>query len=398
MKTVAILGSTGSIGRQALEVVRRFPNRFRVAALAARRNVKLLAQQAREFSPEMVVVSDPEAVEELERALAGSSVKVTGGIEGVCLAASLSGVELVLAAMVGVAGLVPVLWAVEAGKDVALANKEALVVGGELLMQAVRETGVQLLPVDSEHSALFQCLAGEDRSLVRRVVLTSSGGPFRGWSHTELSTVTPSQALAHPTWKMGAKITIDSATLMNKGFEILEARWLFDLDLDQVEVLIHPQSIIHSLVEFCDGSVKGQLAPPDMRLPIQFALGYPDRLDHCWTPLDLARIGALTFEEPDNATFPCLNLARRAGKAGGTAPAVLNAVNEVAVELFLSESLPFSGIASLIEEAISIHPAQPAGSLEDLLNADRQAREWARLHAQSLAPGGDSGPVAANVV
>ncbi|MEW6280500.1 MAG: 1-deoxy-D-xylulose-5-phosphate reductoisomerase, partial [Candidatus Eremiobacterota bacterium] len=332
MRGISLLGSTGSIGTQTLDVVAAAPDRFRVVALAARSRWQSLAEQALRFRPEMVAVADESCLAPLRDALADTGVRVASGPSALEEVAAHPGAEMVLSSFVGMAGLLPTLAALEAGKTVALANKEALVVGGELVTAAARRHGTVLLPVDSEHSAVFQCLRGEAPESVARIVLTASGGPFRTLDRAALESVTAAQALKHPTWNMGAKITIDSSTLMNKGFEVLEAHHLFGLSLDQVDVWVHPQSIVHSLVEFVDGSVLAQLGPPDMRTPIQVALFYPERREPAWSRLTLEHCRLLTFESPRWEDFPCLGLAFEAGRAGGTLPAVLNAANEVAVQ------------------------------------------------------------------
>jgi len=370
---ITILGSTGSIGRNTLEVVRQFPDRFTVKYLTAHRNIDLLREQVERFHPRAVVV-DQECDASVLRTMTDGLTEVMVGAEGLREVTTHSDVDLVVSAMVGFAGLVPTFHAIRAGKDVALANKETLVVGGPLVMQAVRDHGVRLLPVDSEHSAILQCLQGEDHGSVERLILTASGGPFRTWNRERLATVRPEEALAHPTWRMGRKITIDSATLMNKGLEVIEAHWLFGLAAESIGVVIHPQSIVHSLVQFADGSVKAQLGIPDMKMPIQYALTYPERPRAPHPRLDLAALGTMTFEEPDMERFPCLALAYRALQMGGTAPAVLNAANEVAVELFLAGKIPFLAIAAFIAEALENHTPVPDPSLDDLLRTDAEIR------------------------
>ncbi|HXE71368.1 MAG TPA: 1-deoxy-D-xylulose-5-phosphate reductoisomerase [Candidatus Nitrosotenuis sp.] len=383
-KVLSILGSTGSIGTQALDVCRAFPERFSVGALAARRSWELLARQALEFRPRLVALADEEHLGSLKEALSGSGIEVRGGSEGIRAAAELSSADLVLSALVGVAGLVPTVAALEAGKPVALANKEALVVGGELVTRLAARKGCPLLPVDSEHSAIFQCLQGQERRAVKRILLTASGGPFRTCPRERLGSVTAADALQHPTWDMGAKITIDSATLMNKGFEVLEAMFLFGVSLDQVEVWVHPQSIIHSMVEFVDGSVLAQMGPPDMRTPIQYALGYPERLPRSWAPLELRHLARLTFEAPRHEDFPALGYAYAAGRAGGTMPAVLNAANEVAVQLFLEGKIGFLDIAEILRRTMESHTPSHGYDLPTLLEVDRQARHTARQVARQL--------------
>ncbi len=380
MKKLVILGSTGSIGTQALDVVRKHPDRFSIVALAAKKSWQRLVRQAREFGVSAIALLDEEAAFRAQEELQDSSVVVLSGKKGIEKIAAWGDAELVLSSMVGMAGLVPTLRAVEAGRDVALANKEALVVGGEVLTKAVEKKKVRLLPVDSEHSAVFQCVSGEDLKSVSRIILTASGGPFREWDSERLSKATSQEALKHPTWVMGAKITIDSATLMNKGFEVLEAHHLFSLSLDQIEVWVHPQSIVHSMVEFCDGSVLAQIGPPDMRTPISYALAYPERIPPQWEKLTLDLMQGLTFEAPRLKDFPCLDLAYAAGRAGGTMPAVLNAANEVAVELFLNSRIGFMEIPKVLERVMAEHSPVSAPSLDDLLGTD----DWARSRAREV--------------
>ena len=369
MRQLAILGSTGSIGQQTLDVVRSFPGRFRVIGLAAGRNATLLAKQIEEFQPRLVSIESPGSREELR------SLKWE-----ICSSEELAAdpeVDLVVMAISGKAGLSPTLAAIRAGKSVALATKEVLVMAGEFVTAETRRHGAQLLPIDSEPSAIWQCLRGEENRIAR-LILTASGGPFRHLSQEALSQVTPKQALDHPTWRMGPKVTIDSATMMNKGFEVIEAHWLFDVPFDDIEIVIHPQSIVHSMVEFVDGSIKAQLSPPDMRLPIQYALFYPERPPSKLPRLDFSSLGALAFETPDLERFPCLKLALEAGRKGGTYPAVLSAADEVAVELFLEKRIGFLDIAKLVEEALEEHRSIPNPSLEDILAADAWARERVR--------------------
>ena len=348
MKTLSLLGSTGSIGMNVLAVVRQFPDRFRVAGLSAGRRVDLLAEQVREFRPEVVSIADPALADRLVALLpVDCRPHILTGAEGNRRVATLSSADMVVSAVVGAVGLLPVLAAIEAGKDVGLANKETLVMAGRLIMTAVRAHGVRLLPIDSEHSAIFQALEAGRRQDVARIILTASGGPFRTTSPEVLRGVTPAQALAHPNWSMGPKISIDSATLMNKGLEVIEARWLFAVEPEQIEVVVHPQSIVHSLVEFRDGSVVAQLGIPDMRIPIAYALSYPERLDLGLARLNLAECGGLVFEPPDTDRFPALRLACEALAAGGIKPAVLNAANEVAVAAFLDGRITFAAIAAI---------------------------------------------------
>ena len=372
-----MLGCTGSIGVSSLDVVGRFPGKFKVAALACGDNVALVEEQARRFRPRVISVRDKAAAKALAKRLKGQDVEVLSGEEGILRVATLDGVDMVLSAVVGAAGLLPTLAAIEAGKDVALANKETLVTAGELVMRAAKEKGVRLLPVDSEHSAIFQSLKGHRKQDLVRLTLTASGGPFRGYSPDELRKVTPAQALKHPNWEMGKKITIDSATLMNKGLEVIEARWLFDVGPDGISVLVHPQSVIHSMVEFVDGSVIAQLGVPDMRGPISYALGYPGRLKKDTPGLDLANVGSLTFTEPDMDRFPCLAYAYEALRAGGTMPSALNAANESLVQAFLDGRIGFMDIPAGIRKTMDAHKVSPLVTVDDAIKADRWARKFA---------------------
>lgn len=366
IKRLAVLGSTGSIGQQTLQIVRALPHQFRIVGLAAGKNIELLAKQIDEFKPEFVYYQDWEARPHLDigRCQFLSMEEIS----------SLPQIDIVVIAASGKAGLAPTLAAVKAGKKVALANKESLVAAGEIITGEAKRSSARILPVDSEHSAIWQCLNGE-RQKAARLILTASGGPFRRYSLDQLREVTAEHALKHPSWQMGSKVTIDSATLMNKGLEVIEAHWLFDMPFDNIEVLIHPQSIIHSMVEFRDGSVKAQLSYPDMRLPIQYALSYPTRLANRQLPrLDWSQTGSLTFEQPDFSTFPCLGLAIEAGKKGGTYPAVLCAADEMAVELFLSQRIKFVDIPTVIQEILGQHQAVTHPDLEEVLAADAWAR------------------------
>ncbi len=373
-ETLSLLGSTGSIGRQTLDVCRE--QGIRVAALAAGRSVDLLEAQAREFSPRLAVLYDMDAALELANRLKGLDIEVAYGLEGLRRAASLPESGTVVTAMVGMAGLRPTLAAIEAGKRIALANKETLVCAGELVMRAAQEYGADILPVDSEHSAIFQCLQGcRDRGEVKRLILTCSGGPFYGLSREEVASKTRAEALRHPNWTMGEKITIDCATLMNKGLEFIEAMRLFCVTPDQVDVVIHRQSIIHSMVEFRDGAVIAQLGTPDMRLPIRYALTYPRRAASALPALDLLSCPPLTFAPPDLQAFPCLKLAMDCARTGGTSCAVLNGANEAAVDLFRREEIAFGRIPELVENALNSIPVKSNPSLEDILEADRRARE-----------------------
>ena len=380
MKSLTILGSTGSIGVSTLEIVAAHPERFHVVALTAGRNLELLEQQVRIFHPEMVAVPCADDAATLKSRLGVAAPHILAGRDGLVACAAQSGAQLVVSAIVGAAGLEPTLAAIEAGIDVALANKETLVAAGDVVMSAVARKGIHLFPVDSEHSAIFQSLAGHRKDDVRRLILTASGGPFRNRSLQELEQVTPADALAHPNWAMGRKITIDSATMMNKGLEVIEAHWLFDLPAEKIAVHIHPESIVHSMVEYVDGAVIAQLGIPDMKTPIALALSWPERLPLDLPPLDLCRLGRLHFSEPDTERFPCLALAYRALQSGGTAPAVLNAANEVAVEAFLEKRLGFTAIPRLIAAVLDRHEVTTADSLAAVLAADSSARtEAARL-------------------
>jgi len=368
MKRLAILGSTGSIGRQTLEVVRAFPDHLKVIGLTAGRNSDLLAKQINEFGPELVSLDS-------SGKLPPGNYRLVSQEE----VAAYANVDMVVVATSGIAGLAPTLAAIASRKNLALANKEVLVTAGEIVTTEAKRNGVAMLPVDSEHSALWQCLWGEHGSEIARLVLTASGGPFRQLAPASLARVTAADALRHPTWQMGKKVTIDSATLFNKGLEVIEAHWLFNMPYDRIEVVLHPQSIIHSLVEFCDGSVKAQLSIPDMRLPIQYALTYPERWQNPQLPkIDWRKLGPLTFETPDLGRFPCLRLAIEAGKRGGSYPAALSAADEVAVELFLAGRISFLGIARLLERILQEHPSVPQPSLDDILAADQWARKRAR--------------------
>jgi 1-deoxy-D-xylulose-5-phosphate reductoisomerase len=377
-KRIAILGSTGSIGTQALDVVREQPEHFQVELLSCGNNVDLLIKQALEFTPNAVVIGDPAKLEQVKEVLFPAGIKAYAGAEALEQAVTMEGIDLVLTALVGYAGLRPTLAAIAAGKHIALANKETLVVAGELVTKAAREKGVNIYPVDSEHSAIFQCLAGEWHNPIEKIVLTASGGPFRGRTRDDLAKVAKAQALKHPNWDMGAKITIDSASLMNKGLEAIEAKWLFDLRKDQIEIIVHPQSIIHSIVQFRDGSMKAQMGLPDMKLPIQYAMAYPDRLSTTWPRFDFLNYPALTFEQPDLSTFRNLALALDAMDRGGNAPCVLNAANEVAVELFLRDAIGFLEMSDLVEHCLQTVSFIPNPSLPDLEASDAEARRVAR--------------------
>ena len=380
MKGLCILGSTGSIGQNTLRVVRSLPGRFRVVSLAAGKNVDLLAAQAEEFRPRLVSVCDGETAESLRQQLgSGNETKIVTGAEGTVEAAVHAEVDFVVSCAHGVTGVRATYEAIRAGKQIGLANKETLVVACEVVTRAVRERGVKLLPIDSEHSALHQCMRAGKKSEISRLILTASGGPFLRTPLRELGDVTPDQALQHPIWKMGSRITIDSATMLNKGLEIIEAHWLFGLPSPQIEVLIHPQSIVHSMIEFADGTLMAQLSTADMRLPIQYALTYPDRLELQGEglKLDLAAVGGLHFEKPEPARFPCLDLARAALDAGGALPCALNAADEMAVAAFLARRLRFMGIPQVIEEVMKCAPRARLQSLDEVLESDQDARRRA---------------------
>ena len=375
MRKITILGSTGSIGTQTLDVVRENKD-ITVVGISAGKNIRLLEQQIREFSPRLAVLWDEEDARALQETVRDLSVKVAWGMEGLLELASMEEADLMVTAIVGMIGLRPTIAAIQAGKDIALANKETLVTAGHLIMPLAREKGVSILPVDSEHSAIFQALHGGKKAQVRKLLITASGGPFRGRSKKELEQVTPADALKHPNWDMGQKITIDSATLVNKGLEVMEARWLFDVDLDQIQVVVQPQSVIHSMVEFCDGAVMAQLGTPDMRLPIQYALYYPDRRPLPGDRLDFWKMHELTFERPDTDTFRGLPLAMEAARAGGTMATVFNAANERAVAKFLKEEIRFLDIYEIIGETMARHRICPNPGLDEILETEQMTYEW----------------------
>lgn len=382
MKHISLLGSTGSIGKQTLEVVAANPDKLKVRALAAHRSDELLEQQIRQFEPDIAVLSDKDAAARLAARYHGKT-KILAGDEGLLAAATYDGADTVLASMVGYAGLRPTLAAIECGKNIALANKETLVAAGSLVMAAVRKHGVSLTPVDSEHSAIFQSLRGGAEKEVKRVIITASGGPFRGKKRSELENVTLAQCLKHPNWSMGPKVTLDSSTLANKGLEVMEAHWLFDMPYDKIDVVVHPQSIVHSLVEFCDGSVIAQLGEPDMRLPIQYALSWPDRFDYSFEQLDLVKAASLTFEAPDLEAFPSLKIAVDCGKAGGTLPCAFNAANEEAVNAFLHDKIKYLDIPYITAAVTQAHDNVAEPQIEDIEQADA----WARAEAQRVVEG-----------
>lgn len=377
MRHIAVLGSTGSIGTQTLQVVEANPDRFCVEVLTANNNVDLLVEQALKFRPDSVVIANKEKYPLLRDALQPEDIKVYAGAEAIAQVVASPRIELVVTAMVGYSGLIPTVNAIRAGKNIALANKETLVVAGELINGLIEEYKVAILPVDSEHSAIFQCLMGEGRSRVEKLILTASGGPFRGKDTTFLEKVKPADALKHPNWQMGAKVTIDSASMMNKGFEVIEAKWLFGMKPEQIEVVVHPQSIVHSMVQYSDGCVKAQLGVPDMRLPIQYALTFPERIAADFGRLDFSVCHSLTFEEPDRKTFRNLGLAYQAMNRGGNMPCILNAANEVAVEAFLHEKLSFTGMSDLIEKTMDRVAFVARPTMEDYIETDRISREIA---------------------
>ena len=379
MRHIAILGSTGSIGTQTLEVVEANPDRFCVEVLTANNNVDLLVQQALKFRPDSVVIANEEKYPLLRDALQHEDIKVYAGADAIAQVVTSSPIELVVTAMVGYSGLIPTVNAIKAGKNIALANKETLVVAGELINKLVEEYKVAILPVDSEHSAIFQCLMGEGRSRVEKLILTASGGPFRGKDRVYLEKVTPADALKHPNWHMGAKVTVDSASMMNKGFEVIEAKWLFGMKPGQIEVVVHPQSIVHSMVQYSDGCVKAQLGVPDMRLPIQYALTFPERIYAGFGRLDFSQCHALTFEQPDRKTFRNLDLAFEAMHQGGNMPCILNAANEVAVDAFLKGRISFTGMSGLIENTMQKACFLKSPALEDYIETDRISRELAKI-------------------
>ena len=388
MKAITLLGSTGSIGTQTLDIVTQYPEQFRIVGLAAGKNVTMLAQQIRQFLPEIVAIRDEDSLPELKAAIADLDPQpiLLAGEAGVVEVAKYGKAEAVVTGIVGCAGLLPTIAAIEAGKDIALANKETLIAGGPVVNPLIEKHGVKLLPADSEHSAIFQCLQGVPKGGLRRIILTASGGAFRDWPVEKLSTVKVADALKHPNWSMGRKITVDSATLMNKGLEVIEAHYLFGMDYHGIDIVIHPQSIIHSLIELQDTSVLAQLGWPDMRLPLLYALSWPERIYTDWEPLNLVKSGDLTFREPDHQKYPCMQLAYAAGRAGGSMPAVLNAANEEAVALFLDEKIEFLDIPKLIEKVCDKHQKDncDSPSLDDIIAADKWGREEALAGAKEL--------------
>lgn len=384
-KTIAILGSTGSIGTQTLDVIAHNPDKFEVKMLTAGGNVELLIEQARKNLPDVAVIRDKKLFQRLKEGLAGTGIKTFAGQEDISVLTGAMEVDLVVGAIVGYAGLKPVISALETGKDVALANKETLVVAGSLIKEIIAKKGSKIIPVDSEHSAIFQCLVGEERESIEKITLTASGGPFRDLTLEQLKKVTPKDALNHPNWEMGTKVTVDSASLMNKGLEVIEAKWLFGLEPEQIDVVIHPQSVIHSFVHFRDGSVKAQLGLPDMRTPILYALGYPKRLDSDLERIDFAEIGEFTFAKPDHARFRNLSLAYSALREGGNKPCVLNAANEVAVNAFCDGKIGFLEMTDVVEQALGNIPYIAHPNLEALENSDKETRERALTRVNSIS-------------
>ncbi|MTK14144.1 MAG: 1-deoxy-D-xylulose-5-phosphate reductoisomerase [Clostridiaceae bacterium] len=378
MRKVSILGATGSIGTQTLDVIRKEKDRFQLTAISANSSWKKVIDIINEFNPPYVVLTEEKAYREVKEYCSniGKSIKILFGMDGLNTIASLPEVDIVVTSVVGMIGLVPTITAIKSGKDIALANKETLVTGGKLVMSEAKKHNVKILPVDSEHGAIFQCLQGNEKSSVNKILLTASGGPFRGKKEYELSEVTVDEALKHPRWNMGKKISIDSATLMNKGLEVIEAHFLFDIDYDQIEVVVHPESVIHSMVEYIDGSVISQMGSTDMKLPIQYALNYPERKDAVVEKLDFYKMGTLTFEKPDMDTFKPLKLAYEAGKAGGTMPAILNAANECAVDLFLNKRIKFLQIGNILEMCMDKFAIQQNYTLEYILQLDSKVKSY----------------------
>jgi 1-deoxy-D-xylulose-5-phosphate reductoisomerase len=385
IKRISILGSTGSIGRNALDIISRHRDLFRIVALTAGENINLLEEQIKTFSPEVVAVADEKAAKELQQRLGrkNPSLRMLSGNDGVAEAASSNNSDFVLSAIVGAAGLIPTMSAIRSGKTIGLANKETLVMAGRIVTEEARKQKVKILPVDSEHSAIFQCIEGHKKSDLRRIILTASGGPFACRSIEELNDMKPEDALKHPSWRMGKKISIDSATLMNKGFEMIEAHYLFGLPPERIDILVHPQSIVHSIVEFSDRSCLAQLSRPDMKGPIAYALSYPERLKDVVKGLDLDKVESLVFKKPDNVCFPCLSYAYKAMEVKGTMPSVLNAANEVAVEAFLKGKIKFTEISHVIKESMESHDVMPDNELDAVIEADR----WARRRAQEIIKG-----------
>ncbi len=379
-KNISILGSTGSVGRNTLEIIENFPESFQVWGLAAHKNIDLLEKQIKKFKPRIASLSDPALAGQLKERCRGYDVEILSGEAGAVRVATIPEVDLVVSAMVGAAGLIPTFAAISHGKDIALANKETLVTAGEIITHEARRKDVRIVPVDSEHSAILQAMQGHDPSTVKCLILTASGGPFKNHSLSELQNVTLEEALQHPTWNMGQKITIDSATLMNKGLEVIEARWLFDIPLSRIKIVIHPQSIVHSMVEYIDGSIIAQLGIPDMKIPISYALAYPERLPLNLPSLELTKLGNLSFQEPDFDRFPCLRYAYQAGEEGGSLPIVVNASNEVAVEFFLKRKIRFMDIQTTIGRVMEEHTPRKVSAIEEVLEID----QWARRAAEKV--------------
>ena len=374
MKKIVVLGSTGSIGQSTISVVRDLSGCLEIVGLAACSSISSIKGQIDEFHPAAVALEQETSADKL-REQVGDGIEVFGGTDGILEIARMPEADVAVCAIVGAAGLMPAIEAIQSGKEIALANKEVLVMAGEIVMEMARSHGVGIMPVDSEHSALFQCLENEDNKKIKRLILTASGGPFRDWDISDFDGITPEQALNHPRWDMGSKVSIDSATMMNKGLEIIEAMWLFGVEIDQIDVVIHPQSIIHSMVEFEDGVMMAQMSEPDMRLPIQYALTYPERMNRNIEPFDFTKNKELTFEDPDHAKFPCLDLARKAGRTGGTMPVVLNAANEMAVRQFLNNEIKFNDIPRVIEQAMQAHEVIHGADIETLIEIDAKIRK-----------------------
>ncbi|MBR5270706.1 MAG: 1-deoxy-D-xylulose-5-phosphate reductoisomerase [Clostridia bacterium] len=374
-KNISILGSTGSIGTQTLQIAQEYSDKINVVALSANSNISLLEEQSRKFNPEIVCVTNEKKAHELKIKLADTNIKVVSGRKGLIECATAKNADTVVTAVVGISGLEPTIEAIKAKKDIALANKETLVTGGHIVTRLARENGIKILPVDSEHSAIFQSLMGNEKRAVKKILLTASGGPFIGKKRSELENIKPADALKHPNWNMGAKVTIDSSTLVNKGLEVIEAKWLFDVDIDNIEVLVHRQSIVHSMVEYVDNGVIAQLGTPDMRLPIQFALTYPNRLPMRENEIDFAKIGQLTFEKPDTETFFALEVAKKAGREGGILPTIFNSADEMAVELFLEGKMKYTQISDSISYAVNTVKNIENPTLKQIFEADKEARE-----------------------
>jgi 1-deoxy-D-xylulose-5-phosphate reductoisomerase len=387
MKNISILGSTGSIGTSTLDVIEKNHSRFNVVALSAGGNLQLLKSQIEKYKPKVVSVVDEVHAIRLKEMLESPGTDILWGIDGYSEAASLKDIDMVVSAIVGAAGLLPTIAAIDAGKHIALANKETMVMAGSIVVEKALTQGIKIIPVDSEHSAIFQCLAGHNRADIKKIILTASGGPFFKLNREQLTKVTPNDALKHPNWKMGKKITVDSASMMNKGLEVIEAQWLFGVDVDRIEIVIHPQSIVHSMVEYIDGSVIAQLGVPDMRGPISYALSYPERIENIHPGLDLYKAGKLEFFAPDFDMFLSLSLAYRAAKAGGSMPAVLNASNEVAVEAFISEEIGFTSIAQVVEKVLAMNETEEIECVKDVLEADRRGRSQAKEIIKKIREG-----------